>query len=61
MTAFDDTRKLLTEDVPDAKVKHDELMVQITQFQKTWKQFQSVKDQAPAPPAVAAGSNYRTA
>jgi hypothetical protein len=60
MTTFDDTRKLLAEDVPDAKARHADLMTQITKFEKNWEQFQAVKDQAPAPTAVAAGSTYRT-
>ena len=61
MSAFENTETVLTEDLPDAKAKHNELVVQIAQFQRTWEQFQAIKHQAPAPPPAEAGCKYRTA
>ena len=52
--------RILAEDVPAAKVSNPDLMAQIAEFERTWREFQAIKDQAPASPPAVATSAYRT-
>jgi hypothetical protein len=62
MTAFDQIKSILTEDVPAAKVQNAELMAEITRFQEDWKRFEEIRDKAQSPTAAAvAARNYRAA
>jgi hypothetical protein len=62
MDVFDAMKKVLTQDVPEAQLRHPDLVRQIAVFQEDWREFIEMRDGSPVgTTAQASTKSYRPA